>query len=213
MAENWNECVLAAGGDYVKVLPCDDVLDRNCIELQAAALDTHVDVDLCSCGKYVIDPPGDCLFRVRSLRDGLHEGTRFIAGSLKRTRNPIGEPGCVLFRRRAFLSSGGFDSQFDYFLDFDLWLRLTATSGLWYDRECLCFYRLHSASGTVALLRSIETDYLRLLDKHASVAVELNRPLTRRWLRLKVRVTSRVRALITTFVVKLSALYYHAVGS
>jgi len=197
MAESWNRCVAAASGEYVKVLPCDDILADSCLARQAAILDQFKPVDLSCCGKFVMDSNGKPRFRVRSLSNGIHGGTTFVAQCLKAGRNQIGEPGSMLFRRAAFLELGGFDSELNYHLDFDLWLRMAERANLHYDRDCLCYYRLHQNSGTISLFAGIEEDFSKLLQKHETALGKLIGDRDRAWLPKKVWLITRARALFT----------------
>ena len=200
MAESWNRCVAAARGDYIKVLPCDDRLHPDCLAIQAEVLDADAGVGLAACGKTVMNSAGRPAFSVRSLPNGLHSGADFIRNCLRGGRNCIGEPGCMLFRRSTFSQTGGFDSDLEYHLDFDLWLRMAEQSALYYDRRCLVDYRLHGRSGTRSLFKRIGGDYVKLLEKHKNVVPDLTRPSTETWLKAKVWFLTRCRALVTQAV-------------
>ena len=138
----WNEGIAAARGDLVAFLDSDDLWHPRKLELQAAYLAEHPDIELVATRMRFFLSPGEVLppaFRRPGLLDGEHSSLF---------------PGNLLVRRRLFEAVGGFDPALAIAGDMDWFARIQdlriATHVL---PETLYFKRLHTANlshGTVA---------------------------------------------------------------
>lgn len=142
VAGNFNACLRAARGAYVKVLCDDDILMPGCVEALADALDANPSCVIATSR------------RVRLTNDGREEmlsasfpphrpilRERVLAES-KLWRNIVGEPSTVLLRVSA-LPACGFDEQMRQMMDWDLWLRMLGKGDLVYIPDVLSVFRWH----------------------------------------------------------------------
>jgi glycosyltransferase involved in cell wall biosynthesis len=138
----WNEGIAAARGELVAFLDSDDLWHPRKLELQAAYLAGHPDIELVATRMRFFLSPGEVLppaFRRPGLLDGEHSSLF---------------PGNLLVRTRLFEAVGGFDPALAVAGDMDWFARIQdrriATHVL---PETLYFKRLHTANlsnGTVA---------------------------------------------------------------
>ena len=172
MAGNWNRCIEAAKAPLVKVLCADDILYPDSLKLEAQALLDNPDINLVSSDTALINMQGQ---QVGSFKrwpvNGRMSGKKLARISLL-FNNFFGAPCNNLFRREAALSVGGFDKNFPYILDFDLWLRLACTGDVYIIHETLNGFRLRNDSNTGEVMGTGEkgdvyvAEHGRLVDKH-----------------------------------------------
>lgn len=165
---NWNRCLELARGDYVKILPHDDLLHAQALQRQAAVLGGDGDeaVALVFAARDVIGPDSRVRLKARGF-PGAHEGplTRadIVRGCLRHGTNLIGEPGAVLFRRSLAGRVGGFDMRHPYVIDLEYWLRLLEHGQAWYCAEALASFRVWRGSWSVAIGRGQSADFRALM--------------------------------------------------
>jgi glycosyltransferase involved in cell wall biosynthesis len=151
---NWNRCLTEARGEFIKLLPQDDLLHPDCLSTQVAALQTDADprLALVFCARQIIAPNGISVYRRGLGRSALTLSRREI---LRRTvtsgTNPIGEPGAVLFRRSSAQRAGRFDGTLPFVIDLDYWLRLLEFGDALYLPETLSSFRVSDQSHSVSL--------------------------------------------------------------
>ena len=68
LADNWNLAVTLSRGRLVKLLPADDEIRPECLELQLKAMDAHPGTSLVVCRRDLIDATGRVLAPRRGLR-------------------------------------------------------------------------------------------------------------------------------------------------
>lgn len=125
-AANWNRAVFSSNAEYLKMLPQDDLLYPQNLEVLVGALDANLHASFAAVQRDVVGADGTVLIRGRGLRR-LHgevdrrTGFRAVARS---GSNQFGEGPAVLFRRDAALDVGPFDATAGYAMDLDFWLRL-----------------------------------------------------------------------------------------
>jgi glycosyltransferase involved in cell wall biosynthesis len=198
MAADWNRVMGLAQGEYIKLLPCDDRLDVECLARQVVALDAASDAGFVTCGRRIIDARGRVRMTPRrrgrrnlSFRDARHA---LLSGG----HNPIGEPGCVLLRHNLLRVLGGFDPAFRYYSDLDFWCRALAHSPAIRLREPLCDFRVHGSTQSTALRKRYVAEYAELLERHAqSFAVS---GLARAGAMLRAQLVARARSLFIGWV-------------
>ena len=108
---NWNRCLAAAQGKYIKILPQDDLLHPDCLHRQAEVLDNdaHGEVALVFCSRGIVGPSGRShLTRRLAARAKRYTGAGVAKLTARMGTNPIGEPGAVLFRHTAAQAAGAF---------------------------------------------------------------------------------------------------------
>ena len=117
---NWNRVSEAATGEYLKLLPADDLLRPNALEQQVLALDRHPSAVLAASSRSMITETGAVLLAERGLPGsliGLHPGAMAIRTTVRSGTNVFGEPGAVLLRRAALEKAGWWDGRSGYAID------------------------------------------------------------------------------------------------
>ena len=186
MVANWNCCLAAAGGEYVKFLCADDLLEPGALELLSGLLDRHPGVVLASGARLLVTEdggPGRVL--AYSGREQLLPGSRVIRRCIARG-NRVGEPSAVIFRRVAL--AGGFDERYPQVADFQMWLRLLECGDFAFTPQVVCRFRQHAEQETKKNLKARQgfADELRLCRAYAGKvpATALWEGLARRYLAL-----------------------------
>lgn len=162
---NWNRCLAEAQGSYIKILPQDDLLHRDCLKKQAEVLDADVagGVALVFCARSIIGPTGKARL-TRRFTGGLRATGADIAKRTARMgTNPVGEPGAVLFRRSAATAAGAFDGTRPFVIDIDYWLRLLKFGNAAYLPEVLASFRVSPGSQSVRMVRNQAAEFRAFL--------------------------------------------------
>lgn len=150
IADNWNLAVDRAEGHYVKLLPADDILQPECLELQLKDFESHPGTALVASRRDFVDADGTLVLAGRGLHGLLGEVPaaevvrRVVACGL----NPIGEPAAYLFRRDDFFAVGAFDPSLPYPLDLSLAVRLLQRGAFYGQSTALAAFRVRGDSYT-----------------------------------------------------------------
>ncbi|MCI8465137.1 MAG: glycosyltransferase [Lachnospiraceae bacterium] len=180
MTANWNKCVRETKGKYVKLLCADDVLYRDSLRKEMAAMLKHPDVALVVSDTALIDEDGKKRGRFKRYpRHGKVDGKKVAKRSLM-LKSYFGAPCNTLFSREAYEKAGGFDVDFPYILDFDLWIRIACMGSVYVIHEELNGFRVRNDSNTGRLIRGgrpvYNDEHRRLVEKHNAIGiVHLNR--------------------------------------
>lgn len=176
---NWNRCLAAARGRYIKILPQDDLLNRDCLGRQADVLDDDAEeaVALVFCARSIIGPSGKVLMtRKFGAASHRYSGAEIARYTARHGTNPIGEPGAVLFRNSAARSAGSFNGARPFVIDIDYWLRLLQFGSAAYLPGVLASFRLSRGSQSVRMARSQATEFSAFLGEiHRSESYPLSR--------------------------------------
>lgn len=152
---NWNRCLTLARGRYLKLLPQDDLLARDCLARQVEVLDQDRGhrLALVFCSRAIIDAQGRTLMTrgYPARRRGAIAGRCVISGCLRRGANLVGEPGAVLFRKELAERVGGFDASIGYVVDLDYWFRLMLHGDAYYLPCPLASFRVSRGSWSIAI--------------------------------------------------------------
>ena len=145
---NWNACLRAARGQYVKyVLQDDKLLASSVLGRMVAALDNDPAVSLVASAAELIDAQSQ---RTRTRyffrRSGVREGKDVIVYCFEENANRIGEPSLVMFRKAQ--ARRGFDENLKQMLDLEMWFHLLEQGRFAYIAEPLCAFRQHLAQQT-----------------------------------------------------------------
>jgi glycosyltransferase involved in cell wall biosynthesis len=145
---NFNACLKAAQGRYIKyVLQDDKLLHSSVVRRMAEILDSDASVSLVGSASQIIDSESRVVrVRNRFRHSGVMEGKRVIVECLKEYANLIGEPSLVLFRKSQALR--GYDEGLKQLLDQELWFHLLEQGRFAYIAEPLCAFRQHAAQQT-----------------------------------------------------------------
>ncbi|MGO8696725.1 MAG: glycosyltransferase family 2 protein [Limisphaerales bacterium] len=168
MVANWNRCLGAARGLYIKYLFGDDKLaGPTALGQLASMLDSDPSLALAASGRIILDERSRRLDRWAPFgATGRYPGKKGILKCLARNANLIGEPSAVLFRRDK--GARGFDEDFQHLVDLEMWFHLLKQGNLAYTREALCCFRLHAGqqSKSNAARQVGESEHGRLLRKY-----------------------------------------------
>ena len=165
---NWNKCLTLARGRYIKILPHDDTLERDCLKDQVEILvaDQMEQISLVFCGRRIINNEGKVLAkrRIRGISAGIISSRHLIRLCVRRGTNLIGEPGAVLFRSSAARVSGNFDGKISYVIDLDYWVRLLDHGDAYYIDGTLSSFRVSNGSWSAEIGKRQSKDFICFID-------------------------------------------------
>lgn len=163
---NWNQCLAAARGKYIKLFHQDDLLAPECLEKQVGALERHPESALVFCRRTIIRPDGNRL---------MTRGAPWPRGEVGRGEvlrrcvlagaNLVGEPSAILFRTEAARQAGGFDGSIPYLIDLDYWLRLLALGQAYHLDESLASFRISSHQWSATIGKRQGQEFCSFIDK------------------------------------------------
>lgn len=188
MGANWNRAVCECRSDWVKLLPCDDLLTEGAIARETEAINRHPEAVLISSGKHLMTGSGRPFFPLQPLRPGVYSEADLRERILWSPGNLIGEPGSVTFRRSAWDRAGRFDDRLKYYCDIDLWVRALAEGPCVVLPRPSAYYRAHGGSLTSRQRDILLDDYLLFRSKY------LNEPGLQGWHRTHARISVLLRA-------------------
>lgn len=175
MAGNWNRCLELASGEYVKLICADDMIDRDAIEREAEAMLENPTANPVESDTRLVDMSGKKTGAFKRYhKSGLVKGTKAAKAALL-VQNFFGAPVNNLIRKSALLEVGGFDENFTYILDFDLWVSIACTGDVYIIHEFLNSFRVRRDSNTGVLIgqkRDVyNAEHRRLLKKHEAAGI------------------------------------------
>jgi len=166
MGNDWNRSVGYATADYVKLLPCDDLLVPGALERERQALQSNPDLSFVFGAKELLTGSGRRLGRIARVRAGRQPGPELRRRMLDSPMNLVGEPGAVMFRKSAFQACAGFDNAIIYYCDVDLWYQLLERGDALCLADASAMFRLHGGALSYRNVRRIQNDFVRLRCKH-----------------------------------------------
>jgi glycosyltransferase involved in cell wall biosynthesis len=151
---NYNLCIEAARGEYIKPFAQDDLLHSDMLEKLLKVLDTNTDVALVSAARSQICPKGT---RITSQTPQVTpadlfpsacsvSGRQVVKTLLNPVANFIGEPTTVMYRKKHV--GTGFDPKFYHLGDLEYWFRILLNGRYFFLDEELCSFRMHAGSTT-----------------------------------------------------------------
>ena len=189
MSGNWNRCVEMTKGEFVKLICADDILMPDCLENEVRAIKKAENISMVISDSQLIDNDKKKIGTFpRYHKAGLVGGAKIAKASLIMI-NYFGMPCAVLFRRACFDKVGGFDSNYKYILDFDLWMNMAGTGAVYVIKECLNGFRLRNDSNTGKVFSTEQKDYFnehkylvnKYKDKYGINKAEYGISLFSRW--------------------------------
>ncbi len=167
MVANWNRCLEISKGEYIRYLFADDLMASNaCLEKMVAVLNADPGISLVASARTIIDDRSVVLKTASRFPDGLiAEGEKIICRCLYESRNLIGEPSVVMFRKNQ--SARGFSTNYKQFVDLEMWFYLLEKGKFAYIGEPLSSFREHPTQQTRLNLRQmthIDESFLLLKD-------------------------------------------------
>lgn len=147
----------------VMFLHSDDLLlDPQALEKLESLLQKNLGAVMAACGKRFVSATSKTGAHEAGLETGLHAGGAVRRQLLRAEANLVGEPSCVMFRRRHL--QGGFNNSLRQLWDVEAWLRLLRKGDLVYLADPLVGIRRHAAQATRQNAREG-----RLIEEHLEV--------------------------------------------
>lgn len=178
---NYNRCIEASTGEFIKFFAQDDLLHRENLAEGAGTLANLPAVGLFANKRIWIDDEGDDISEyVKTPECELYlpsnrplPGLEVVRQCLVNMVNLIGEPSTVMIR--GSLVKDGFDTAFHHLGDLDLWLTLLRRSDFVYCDQVLSSFRVHEASSSSVNQRELLMlpDFIRLANKFEDILPEL----------------------------------------
>lgn len=168
LTKSLNKALNHCRGEFIARMDADDLSHPLRLEKQVAFLESHPTHALVGSSYYVIDERG----RTTSHAGVLTESAQIKAGL--KDQNWFGH-GSVMMRKSALGMVGGYDEEFRYAQDYDLWLRLSELYDVANIHEPLYFWRntAHAISRSKA---REQKHYAELAKKNAQLRI-LNREM------------------------------------
>lgn len=149
-----NQGVELSQGEYIVFANCDDVCDSGMIEALVDSLQKNPTAGISFCCSELIDSSGNRLgsdfdqrersFREKCARDVLLTSgkmTRFLMHSCV-----IPNLSAALFRKNAYISSGGLTNKYQVCADWDLFFSVTKKYDVFYITQALNYFRQHETT-------------------------------------------------------------------
>jgi hypothetical protein len=149
---NWNTCLERARGHWVHILHQDDLVSPGFYSRLRAGVETDTCIGAAFCHNFWIDSEGGKTIlpsRIKQDGCGIFDGWFdhvFIGLSFTCPS--------IVVKRAVYEQLGGFDTSFDYALDWDMWKRIASRFPLWHEPDALAGSRQHEQSTTRKLMRS-----------------------------------------------------------
>lgn len=163
---NSNFLLRRTKAELVMFLHSDDLfLNVRALEKLESLLGENPGVVMAASGKRFLNEASRLEATEAGLATGLHAGREVRRKLLQAEANLIGEPSCVMFRRRWL--RGGFNKSFRQLWDVEAWFRMLRQGDLAYLAEPLVGIRRHSAQATRqnALEGRLIEEHLRLFGR------------------------------------------------
>ncbi len=191
---NWNNSVVNARGELIKLICQDDLLYRQCLEQEVSTMASpqNKDVSFCFGLRDFVTPNGRIIKgrRVSGKGDARFNKSQFLKKVVRSGGNPIGEPMAVTFRRSAFEQAGKFHG--DYVIDLAMWVSLIEFGPAIFVDQRLSAFRISKTSWT-ASLKDSQTNSVRAL---AKIIFDQNPTLISRADLVRGRLMGSVRAFV-----------------
>lgn len=150
---NWNRVSQFATGEYIKLVCGDDLITRDALSVQVAAIEAHPSAVLVSSRRDLIDANGVPFIRNRGLQgiEGLTSGAAAIRATVRSGTNIFGEPACSLFRRDLLGKIGWWDDTNPYLIDVATLVRICRYGDMVAIRQSHASFRVSASQWSVRL--------------------------------------------------------------
>jgi glycosyltransferase involved in cell wall biosynthesis len=187
LAANWNTCIQRAQGLWIHLLHQDDKVRTGFYEHLRGPCEQDQRIAAAFCRSAGIGETGS----IKWMQEVERETPGILANFVTReaATNRIVSPSIVI-RRAVYEDIGGYHIGMPYCTDWDMYKRVAVYGLVWYEPQCLAYWRQHAASAT-ARLKSGGDD---LVDRRKSIE------LSKAYLPSNVEVTSSNTALKTSLI-------------
>ncbi len=143
---NWNRCVSLASGEYVALLHADDLYLPGFLAERMRQFDAAPGIGIAFGAVELIDEVGRPIGQQSfSDHERISPAPEFYGDLLM---GCLINPASLVVRRSCYGVVGPFNEERLWGIDWDMWLRLAAISGVSYSPKPLSRYRIHGASGS-----------------------------------------------------------------
>jgi len=149
--KNWNRCLTVASGEYMTILPDDDLMMPDNLEAKVDVLANNPEVGLVHSKYHLIDSEGTIIEEDTNwghgpnrTKDAIEKG-RDVLISMLLTYNMINAP-TVLMRKAVYERLGGFTDRLSLAFDWEYWMRVAAHYDVAFLVRPLIKWRIHSGS-------------------------------------------------------------------
>ena len=155
ISRSLNKGINLSNSDLIARLDADDFSSPQRLEKQVTFMEKHPDIVLC--GSRWLELIGEKLYK--QIVDFV-ETDQAIKKSMS-LFNPFSHS-AVIFRKKAFLTTGGYSERFKYTQDYDLWVRMLAFGETLILKEELAVVRIHKQSGSYKNARKQKLEALQI---------------------------------------------------
>lgn len=153
LVANFNTCIERARGEFVHILHDDDAVLPGFYRTMEGVLMEDESLGAAFCRFIGIDSHD----RWRYVSPLLFQTSRKLENpALQLARRNFVRTPAIVVRRAVYERIGGFDRRLSHTTDWEMWVRIAANSGVWYEDRPLALYREHAGSDTSNLARSGE---------------------------------------------------------
>lgn len=151
----WNKGVNLAKGELIWIAESDDIADKNFLKNLIPEFESNPNLTLAYTQSFRMNANGEITGTWKSYTDDLDknkfennftiDGMKYIRSFLNK-KNTIPNASAVIFKRKNFYEVGASDPQLKYIGDWDLWYRLLSKGDIYFDSQCLNYFRYHDTS-------------------------------------------------------------------
>ena len=149
---NWNRCLDFIEGDFFKLLPHDDTLERRSVEKMVELLLSDDSLVMVGSLRNIIDDNNKIVMKRGKLVNNKHicNYKSFIITLTKMATNPLGEPGSILFKSEIIKKNNlKFSDNYELFIDVDFYMKVLKFGECYLINEHLYNFRVWTNSYSV----------------------------------------------------------------
>ncbi len=171
--KNYNKVLSYVTGDFIQIFGDDDVMNIGCIQKKLEIFNSYPTVGLIHTDLNIINEKSEITSADHWAKNAwgkwstTHSESRFFSNAeyhkiLYRIRNII-SMATVMIRREVFEKVGYFNSNLDYIIDWDYWLRITLFYDVYYLNEKLISQRLHASNEQKSMTQLIHKNEEKIM--------------------------------------------------
>ncbi|PYT86436.1 MAG: glycosyl transferase family 2, partial [Acidobacteria bacterium] len=163
LAGCWNTCIERSQGEWVHILHQDDLVFPRFYSVLGRLIYAQPTAGAAFCRYDFIDSKGARVLEQPALQT--EAGAIDHPSETLAIKNQV-QCSAIVVRRSAYERVGGYDGQFVFTLDWEMWIRIAAGFPVLYHPELLASFRIQADSETSRLARTGETvrDSMRMIE-------------------------------------------------